>query len=244
MEGEEAQTAPKLPLFSIPAPMASPEPSGALTPPIHAMAAVPFRWEEEPGKPRSSSTTALTKFTAKCLDLPPRLLLSYQPKIPKMPSPTTVLDGPYSYPPAAASSSSSSEEIISTGSFRLRKERRRGADKGRVIRTIVLGKGKERGLFGGWGWKCRRRRRSLFLRKKGSGGCCVFSSALVAGEGEGEGEREDGGGVSDTTAKVTKVGKKGSSLLCVSPLANKSRFWVRFSHLNNSSSFSLFFFWL
>lgn len=237
MEGEEANTTPKLPLFSIPAPMASPEPSGALTPPIHAIAAVPFRWEEEPGKPRCS--TALAKFTAKCLDLPPRLLLlTDQPKIPKMSSPTTVLDGPYCHTPAAAAPAADDDDNSnnSSGSFGLTKERRRGrfsgggdgTEKGRVVRTIVLGKGKERGVFGGgWGWKCRRR--TLFLRKKGKrdrgGGCCVFSFPTVAGGGG-----DDGGGVSDTTAKVTKVRKKGSSLLWVSPPSNRSRFWVCFSH--------------
>ncbi|KAK8500397.1 hypothetical protein V6N13_028092 [Hibiscus sabdariffa] len=44
---------PKLPLFSSPAAhMQSPERSGALSPPLHASASVPFRWEEEPGKPK------------------------------------------------------------------------------------------------------------------------------------------------------------------------------------------------
>jgi len=66
---------PKLPLFSVPL-MHSMEPSGMLTPPLHSLALVPFRWEEEPGKPRpcTALATVTNVFTTKCLELPPRLL--------------------------------------------------------------------------------------------------------------------------------------------------------------------------
>ncbi|CAI9101113.1 OLC1v1038367C1 [Oldenlandia corymbosa var. corymbosa] len=90
-----------LPLFSI---MPSPEhPSGMLTPPLYSSASVPFRWEEQPGKPRPC--TSLIPFPSatttqedspnkpKGLELPPcRLFLDHPTKTP---SPTTVLEGPY-----------------------------------------------------------------------------------------------------------------------------------------------------
>lgn len=79
----------------------SPDPPGMRTPPLYTMASVPFRWEEEPGKPRPC--TALIPFPTttepKSLELPPsRLLLEPPPKITYKtlsPSPTTVLEGPY-----------------------------------------------------------------------------------------------------------------------------------------------------
>ncbi|KAH7863807.1 hypothetical protein Vadar_022227 [Vaccinium darrowii] len=92
--------------------------SGMLTPPLHTSASVPFRWEEEPGKPRPC--TALTTTTSNNnssiseggLELPPRLKLlvtaapsSNDQKMTKMSSPTTVLDGPYHNLPLFQSSS-------------------------------------------------------------------------------------------------------------------------------------------
>ncbi|XP_023513857.1 uncharacterized protein LOC111778333 isoform X2 [Cucurbita pepo subsp. pepo] len=83
-KGEETKpnsSITKLPLFSIPhRAMDSPERSGTLTPPIYAAVSVPFRWEEEPGKPRFSNVTTTTNtdtdtVTSPCLELPPRLLL-------------------------------------------------------------------------------------------------------------------------------------------------------------------------
>ncbi|XP_038875382.1 uncharacterized protein At4g00950-like [Benincasa hispida] len=68
-----------LPLLSIPhlPIMDSPERSGTLTPPIYAAVSIPFRWEEEPGKPRFSSATVASASAAASpsLELPPRLLL-------------------------------------------------------------------------------------------------------------------------------------------------------------------------
>ncbi|KAM7260949.1 hypothetical protein ACFE04_026424 [Oxalis oulophora] len=89
----------KLPLLSI-AIMKSPDRSGTLTPPLHASASVPFRWEDKPGKPKPCTT--LVPFTTnkpaefaypKCLELPPRLLLD-QAKFPS-PSPTTMSESSY-----------------------------------------------------------------------------------------------------------------------------------------------------
>lgn len=99
-EAEESKI-PRLPLFN-PPPMHSPERSGMVTPPLHTSASVPFGWEEEPGKPRpctalatfSSSSSSHQTPNNKCLELPPRLLLT-DANLTKLPSPTTVLDGPY-----------------------------------------------------------------------------------------------------------------------------------------------------
>ncbi|XP_054782294.1 uncharacterized protein At4g00950-like [Prosopis cineraria] len=66
----------------------SPDPSGTLTPPLHsAAAAVPFRWEQEPGKPKhttaivpfSISSLTITDSSPKSLELPPRLLAVENP---------------------------------------------------------------------------------------------------------------------------------------------------------------------
>ncbi|KAK7338075.1 hypothetical protein VNO77_18673 [Canavalia gladiata] len=56
------------------------EKSGMLTPPLHTSASVPFRWEQEPGKPIPFLLTH-SDLLPKCLKLPPRLLI---------PSPTTL----------------------------------------------------------------------------------------------------------------------------------------------------------
>ncbi|PPD96444.1 hypothetical protein GOBAR_DD06507 [Gossypium barbadense] len=99
---KEWSSTSKLPLFSSPhAHMQSPEKQWVLTPPHHALASVPFRWEEEPGKPKPCCTTTLTTtydLGRKCLELPPRLLILDAAKNTaggKLYSPTTVLDGPY-----------------------------------------------------------------------------------------------------------------------------------------------------
>ncbi|PPR95653.1 hypothetical protein GOBAR_AA25014 [Gossypium barbadense] len=99
---KEWSSTSKLPLFSSPhAHMQSPEKQWVLTPPHHALASVPFRWEEEPGKPKPCCTTTLTTtydLGRKCLELPPRLLILDAAKNiagGKLYSPTTVLDGPY-----------------------------------------------------------------------------------------------------------------------------------------------------
>ncbi|CAK9146547.1 unnamed protein product [Ilex paraguariensis] len=92
-EYEPSSTPPKLSLFSLPS--KPQEPPGMQTPPIHTLASIPFQWEEAPGKPRATttSTTPQSK-TVRSLELPPRLLTETKITTP-MPSPTTVLDGPY-----------------------------------------------------------------------------------------------------------------------------------------------------
>ncbi|KAK6142690.1 hypothetical protein DH2020_023038 [Rehmannia glutinosa] len=84
---------PFLPLPA--ATMHSPEhPSGTATPPLQTLASVPFKWEEQPGKPRPCTDIIALPGPAKCLELPPCRMLLMDPTN-KMPSPTTVLDGPY-----------------------------------------------------------------------------------------------------------------------------------------------------
>ncbi|KAI3498206.1 hypothetical protein L1887_33975 [Cichorium endivia] len=111
---------PKLQLFSMAVPRL-PEPSGMLTPPLQTSASVPFRWEEEPGKPRPCTDLILasahhTTTVNRCLELPPRLAMVESNIITKTPSPTTVLDGP---------GDTGGKSVFSSSSFRFARERRR-----------------------------------------------------------------------------------------------------------------------
>ncbi|KAG6403704.1 hypothetical protein SASPL_135932 [Salvia splendens] len=73
------------PTYQFAAALSPEHPSGTATPPL---ASVPFKWEEQPGKPRPCTDIILRpEPAARCLELPPC-------RITKMPSPTTVLDGP------------------------------------------------------------------------------------------------------------------------------------------------------
>lgn len=90
--GYDPSPTPKLSLFSLSSKLHE-SPAGMLTPPIHTLASVPFKWEEAPGKPRPSCATQSKPKFARCLELPPRLL--NEAKVSNMPSPTTVFDGPY-----------------------------------------------------------------------------------------------------------------------------------------------------
>ncbi|XP_052173417.1 uncharacterized protein At4g00950-like [Diospyros lotus] len=94
----EPSPTPKLSLFSLPTQPA--EPPGTVTPPLRTNASVPFEWEEVPGKPRACASAASPPPKPKAvrsLDLPPRLQSeTFTAKITGTPSPTTVLDGPYS----------------------------------------------------------------------------------------------------------------------------------------------------
>lgn len=80
---------PKLPIHTILYHHDEP-PSGMLTPPLHTTTAtVPFRWEEQPGKPRPCTDMIIVP-QQKSLELPPRLTKIESKTL----SPTTVLDGP------------------------------------------------------------------------------------------------------------------------------------------------------
>lgn len=102
---------PKLPLHTIPY-HHDEQPSGMLTPPLQTTTAtVPFRWEEQPGKPRPCTDMIIAPQQQKCLELPPRLTKIESKTL----SPTTVLDGP----------SDLKGKTLLSSSFRFYKERRR-----------------------------------------------------------------------------------------------------------------------
>lgn len=87
---------PFLPLPAAPTMLSPDHPSGMATPPLQALASVPFKWEELPGKPRPCTDIVVRPESAKCLELPPCRVLFTEPahRITKISSPTTVLDGP------------------------------------------------------------------------------------------------------------------------------------------------------
>ncbi|KAJ9681145.1 hypothetical protein PVL29_020166 [Vitis rotundifolia] len=192
---------PKLPLFSIP--MQEPEPSGVQTPPLQTTASVPFRWEEEPGKPRPcTALVALSKSSsARCLDPPPRLFSS-DFKFSKMPSPTTVLEGPYA-----------ARSAFQCSSFSVTRDRRHSFGRGGSPErgqpgAMVLGR---RGFFGGWGRKNykgkREASRSLDLEEEGS------SPATT-------GDCNSGGG---SSVEMTRMSRSGRYL---SLSQARSPFWA------------------
>ncbi|KAL4574750.1 hypothetical protein LXL04_021586 [Taraxacum kok-saghyz] len=86
---ESNSTPPSLLLFS--QRFNSPESGGGFTPPpCGGGATVPFQWEVAPGKPRHTTVATASDPPSRggrSLDLPPRMFV---------PSPTSVLDGPYS----------------------------------------------------------------------------------------------------------------------------------------------------
>ncbi|GLU21274.1 hypothetical protein SLE2022_374200 [Rubroshorea leprosula] len=95
--GGASSTPPKLSLLNIPSKVKlETQTPGTATPPLRSTISIPFQWEEEPGKPRLCDTgSGKPGGTAvRCLELPPRLLYD-DAKV--MPSPTTVLDGPYTF---------------------------------------------------------------------------------------------------------------------------------------------------
>ncbi|CAI9764140.1 unnamed protein product [Fraxinus pennsylvanica] len=135
--------------------MQSPEHPGAETPPLQTLASVPFKWEEEPGKPRPcstlfSSSSHIDTIEPKFLELPPRLYMESTPKNTKTPSPTTVLDGPYV---------ASRPKFSSLRFFRERQDSfdstSSTSPERDEIDTMVLGKKehKGRGFLGTWGQK-------------------------------------------------------------------------------------------
>lgn len=177
---------PKLSLYSFPS-MAK-EPSGMITPPIHASVSIPFLWEEAPGRPRRSyrgsenetdTSNGSKPNVARCLELPPRLLA--EAKVANMPSPTTVLDGP---------------------------------DSGRVVsRTLSFRKGgsfrspdnkrlsKEKVLFGSSRWGSFRK-----------AGRVVQGSSFDSSDPPMVNGRDGGGSGGGTQVKITRVRRKGSLL--------------------------------
>lgn len=159
----EPSSTPKLSLFSLPSkPHESPGILLLTPPPCGTTASVPFQWEEAPGKPRPCTTTTGSKpRSARPLELPPRLLCD-QTKITDMPSPTTVLDGPY---------------VGRSVSHRFSFTSAEGGPGKRVA--------KERGLeFTSMRWGSFRKNKGVLQ------GAFDFSSSVVDGGGDGGGEGE------------------------------------------------------
>uniref|UniRef100_A0A2P2IWG3 Uncharacterized protein MANES_05G021600 n=1 Tax=Rhizophora mucronata TaxID=61149 RepID=A0A2P2IWG3_RHIMU len=233
----EASSTPRLPLLAKPlvhGHMQSPEASGMVTPPHYTAASVPFRWEEEPGKPRNCST--LSKFNPvdfpnRCLELPPRLLL-VDANVTKLPSSTTALEDPYT---GKARFRSSSFRII-------KRERHLGSFRSSWIPqsdqlgSMALSKRglMERVLLGPWGWGWRK----AFKGKGEVGGSShVFPSSSVDREVDDAcNEKEDGSSKNAAMASLRRTG----SLSSISPA--RSQFWVSFRLLISSAFLFLYFF--
>lgn len=91
--GYDPSPTPKLSLFSLPDKLHE-SPARMLTSPIHTLASVPFKWEDAPGKPSPPCMPQSDEPKIdRCLELPPWLLAKAQES--NLPSPATVLDGPY-----------------------------------------------------------------------------------------------------------------------------------------------------
>ncbi|XP_061372903.1 uncharacterized protein At4g00950-like [Gastrolobium bilobum] len=150
-EAEEHSKIPMLPLFSIPTIMQSPERSGMLTPPLHTSAAVPFRWEQEPGKPRPCN--ALVTFS-KGLELPPRLLA------PSLLEGSFVTSNRFRSPSFRKSNNC-------YGSF--------SADRG-LHGAMVLTKGE---AIKDKGWFCSWRKKGFKVNREVTGGSHVFPSSTA-----------------------------------------------------------------
>ncbi|XP_021893036.1 uncharacterized protein At4g00950-like [Carica papaya] len=191
---EEATITSKLPLLlTVHAHMESPERSGTLTPPIHSLAAVPFRWEQEPGKPKPCALFS-NDFSQKSLELPPRL-------ITKLPSPTTVLESPYSGRSLRFPSSSFRVSSECYGSFRSYSPDHETEVQQPLGASVLGNRGvKGRGILSYW------RRRGLKGKREIGGGSYVFPSSVDRdSESSKDGEESSCDGV-----KITRIRRAGS----------------------------------
>ncbi|XP_057778613.1 uncharacterized protein At4g00950-like [Salvia miltiorrhiza] len=155
-EGENEASFPTLKLAFAEMPESPEHPS---TPPFQASATIPFKWEEQPGKPRHCIAIARPE-PAKSLELPP--CMNPADKFTKTPSPTTVLDGPYN----VARPKFSSFRFTRDGADSF------GSPEGTAFEALLgAKKGKGRGFFGKFkGGK----------REVGGGGSCRFSPSAVS----------------------------------------------------------------
>ena len=209
-EREGSKPTSGLPLFSLPA-LRNLKHSGNLSSPLHTHASVPFRWEEQPGKPRPSTALALpSAITAipKFLDLPPRLLFAEAKLTTKTPSPTTVLEGPNN-----SVGRSIPFSLLRKGQLPSHK-----APEGGFLGTVVPGNKKDKGLFGPW----RKKKGGSSIKNSSTesevhGGNLIFSSVSDDGTGGCN------GGATMTVATVS--GKRGVSGVSQA----KSHFWVSLS---------------
>ncbi|KAL9687128.1 hypothetical protein QQ045_031526 [Rhodiola kirilowii] len=170
--------------------------SGCSTPPFQVSVSVPFKWEEEPGKP--IPCTDLIHFTEpiSLKLIPPPRMAWVDPKVTKTPSPTTVLDG----------SCLSSPERGKLGPMIMSNNREKMLKKKR--------------LFGSWSWRSDKSKRSGKMGKReGLGGSFVYSSSSSAATSFDDGMDccSEYGGESECVAggdqvKMSKI-KKSKSFL-------------------------------
>ncbi|KAH7651672.1 hypothetical protein IHE45_20G072600 [Dioscorea alata] len=113
----ETSTPPKITYFTLPE--SRPEPPGMATPPLRPPGAVPFLWEEAPGKPKAKRELREVRLpprpVIKSLQPPPRKVAEMKGAI-NVTSPTTVLDGPYVLKTSNKSSFQSSSFRFLSGS--------------------------------------------------------------------------------------------------------------------------------
>ncbi|PWA81986.1 hypothetical protein CTI12_AA181420 [Artemisia annua] len=159
---EPITTPPKLLLFSLHS--KKPTLPDGLTPPPFATAAVPFLWEEAPGKPRLTKADDPPKSKiVRSLDLPPRLItttmspindgkdsnkLGNNDGIEIIPSPTTVLDGPYEGTYVSIPYVRSQEKVVASSNNNSTKT------KGKVRMPLkkLMRKEKSPVKFSSWRW--------------------------------------------------------------------------------------------
>ncbi|KAF9598604.1 hypothetical protein IFM89_028273 [Coptis chinensis] len=197
----EPSSTPKISYFSLPS--QEPEPPGMLTPPLRPPSSIPFFWEEAPGKPRNTTTNITTNTTtfskpssARCLELPPRLLSEV--KSTNMPSPSTVLDGPYIARSVSHSAVFARERLASfqeLGSISKRRE------------------SKEKGYFAAWGRKSTKRSTRVC-----EDSCAISSCPSSLG---GAGDSED-----ITKVKITRFRRTGSLFNLSSSSRPHSHLWA------------------
>ncbi|XP_058189582.1 uncharacterized protein At4g00950-like [Rhododendron vialii] len=231
----EPISTPKLSLLIIP-PDSLPEDQSVH---FYTSASIPFLWEEEPGKPRPCTDQLIDTVPVsdhpnnggpKCLvDLPPRLQSS-ELKTTKVPSPTTVLDGPYvGLMPI---------NIVQGVPFGFKRERRRegstgsnygggSPERGLLGDMVLIGKKGEEssgGLFGSFG----RRWSSTVGRNEELGGMVRSSSMKsLADSGGDEGGRRSRW---EPLRKIRRIGslrkiRRTGSFSSLSE-ASRSNFWA------------------
>ncbi|KAL0426140.1 UNVERIFIED_CONTAM: hypothetical protein Sradi_1148800 [Sesamum radiatum] len=145
-------------------------PSRISTPPLQTPASVPFKWEEEPGKPRLCPRI-ITAQPSKCLELPPacRMLLFMDNDAP----PNSLLDGPYNISRPKFSS------------FRLFRE---GQDSLSLdSRAAASGSNK--------GGRQKARGRRFFGKLRSGGKCDSSEERMMGGDGRKMGRHESFSGV-------------------------------------------------
>ncbi|KAI3756937.1 hypothetical protein L6452_04469 [Arctium lappa] len=191
---------PKLSLYSLPKP-----PDHGLTPPLNTLAMIPFLWEEAPGKPRPTFThnnnnnnNPPKSNTVRSLDLPPRLTTTTTTTTTVIiPSPTTVLSGPYNEVGSKTVLGSSPEKISSKGKTR------------RTPLRMLMRKDRSSPVkFSSWRWDSGGDDRSVVMERSPSLKFCSWRWDSFRDMSGGGGGSSDGGGASSFDDRQNnKIGK-------------------------------------